>query len=62
MRIRELKELIKAYNQEGITILMDVVYNHVNGLSGSNFDVLMPFYYFRYTSEGQVSNGSGCGN
>ena len=62
VRIRELKELIKAYNQEGITILMDVVYNHVNGLSGSNFDVLMPFYYFRYTSEGQVSNGSGCGN
>ena len=61
-RIRELKELIKAYNQAGITIIMDVVYNHVNGLSGSNFDVLMPFYYFRYTSDGQVSNGSGCGN
>lgn len=61
-RIRELKELIKAYNEAGITIIMDVVYNHVNGLTGSNFDVLMPYYYFRYTSEGQVSNGSGCGN
>ena len=62
-RIRELKELVKAYNEAGITIIMDVVYNHVNGLSGSNFDVLMPFYYFRYVgATGEASNGSGCGN
>ena len=61
-RINEFKQLVKSYNQAGITIIMDVVYNHVNGLSGSNFDVLMPFYYFRYTTDGQVSNGSGCGN
>ena len=61
-RIRELKELVKAYNEAGITIIMDVVYNHVNGLSGSNFDVLMPFYYFRYAENGAASNGSGCGN
>ena len=62
VRIRELKELIKAYNEAGITIIMDVVYNHVNGLSGCQFDVLMPYYYFRYNKEGQASNGSGCGN
>ena len=62
VRIRELKELVKAYNEAGITIIMDVVYNHVNGLSGCQFDVLMPYYYFRYNAEGQASNGSGCGN
>ena len=62
VRIRELKELIKAYNEAGIAIIMDVVYNHVNGLSGCQFDVLMPYYYFRYNAEGQASNGSGCGN
>ena len=62
VRINELKNLIKAYNEAGIEIIMDVVYNHVNGLSGSNFDVLMPFYYFRYTEDGQPGNGSGCGN
>lgn len=61
-RIKEFKNLVKAYNEEGITIIMDVVYNHVNGLSGCNFDVLMPFYYFRYTETGGASNGSGCGN
>ena len=61
-RIKELKELIKAYSEAGISIIMDVVYNHVNGLSGCQFDVLMPYYYFRYNSDGQASNGSGCGN
>ena len=62
-RITELKEMIQAYKAEGIDIIMDVVYNHVNGLSGSNFDVLMPYYYFRYNdSTGSASSGSGCGN
>ena len=62
VRIRELKETIQAYKEAGLSFIMDVVYNHVNGLSGSNFDVLMPFYYFRYTETGGASSGSGCGN
>ena len=61
-RIREFKELVKAYHDEGMEIIMDVVYNHVNGAINSNFDVLMPGYYFRYDSVGKMSNGSGCGN
>lgn len=62
-RIFELRQLIKAYKDAGIAIIMDVVYNHVNGLSGSNFDTLMPYYYFRYNdSTGSASSGSGCGN
>ena len=62
VRIREFKELVKAYNEAGINIIMDVVYNHVNSVQGLSFDVLMPEYYFRYTSAGDLSNGSGCGN
>lgn len=61
-RIKELKTLIQAYNKEGINIIMDVVYNHVMSASGSNFDVLMPGYYFRYDETGALGNGSGCGN
>lgn len=61
-RIREFKQLVQAFNGEGINIIMDVVYNHVNQAGGSNFDVLMPGYYFRYKSDGTASNGSGCGN
>ncbi len=62
VRIKELKQLIMAYNKAGINIIMDVVYNHVFSANGSNFDVLMPGYYFRYTDAMELSNGSGCGN
>ena len=62
VRIRELKSLIADYTNAGINIIMDVVYNHVNSVTGQNFDVLMPYYYFRYDEQGNLSNGSGCGN
>ena len=61
-RIREFKEVVKKFAANGMDIIMDVVYNHTNGLVGSNFDVLMPGYYYRYTVDGLASNGSGCGN
>ena len=60
-KIKEFKQLVMACNKNGITTIMDVVYNHVNGAVGSNFDVLVPNYYYRY-SNGVLSNGSGCGN
>ena len=61
VRIKEFKELVKAYNEAGINVIMDVVYNHVASAAGSNFDVLVPGYYYRYVN-GKLSNGSGCGN
>ena len=45
VRIKEFKELVMAYNQAGINIIMDVVYNHVNEAVKSNFDILMPYYF-----------------
>ena len=62
VRIEEFKKLVQAYNEAGINIIMDVVYNHVSGAIASNFDVLMPGYYFRYEKGGELANGSGCGN
>jgi pullulanase len=61
-RIKEFKSLVSAYTSAGINIIMDVVYNHVNGAKGSNFDVLCPEYFYRYESDGTPYNGSGCGN
>ena len=61
-RIKEFKQVVQAYNEAGINIIMDVVYNHVSSAIGSNFDVLMPGYYFRYYANGDISSGSGCGN
>ena len=60
-KIKEFKTLVKSYTENGINIIMDVVYNHVMGADQSNFDVLMPYYYYRYNGS-VLSNGSGCGN
>ncbi|MBO5867157.1 MAG: hypothetical protein J6Q55_03825, partial [Clostridia bacterium] len=62
VRIKEFKQLVQVYKDAGIGIIMDVVYNHTSSNVGSNFDVLMPGYYYRYNSNGSSSNGSGCGN
>ncbi len=61
-KIREFKEVVLAFNEIGVSVIMDVVYNHVAGAMGSNFDVLMPNYFFRYNENGTLANGSGCGN
>ena len=60
-RIKEFKTLVKEYNKAGIGIIMDVVYNHVSNLAKSNFNYLMPKYYYRYNGDAPT-NGSGCGN
>lgn len=62
VRIKEFKAMVQAYQKAGIEIIMDVVYNHMNGISGSSFDKIVPGYYFRYNEKGAPSNGSGCGN
>lgn len=62
VRIREFKQLVQAFNSKDINVIMDVVYNHVSSANASNFDVLMPGYYFRYNADGTLANGSGCGN
>ncbi|WP_138493841.1 type I pullulanase [Paenibacillus pinistramenti] len=61
-RIRELKELIQAFHDKGIGVVMDVVYNHVYDGHLIHFTRLVPGYYLRYTADRRFSNGSGCGN
>ena len=61
-RIVEFKQMMKAYNDAGIEIIMDVVYNHMSGITGSSFHKILPGYYFRYDDRGIAWNGSGCGN
>jgi pullulanase len=61
-RIREFKEVVQAYAAADIGIIMDVVYNHVYSLASSNFNKIVPQYFFRYKANGSPSNGSGVGN
>jgi pullulanase len=62
VRIREFKEMVMAFHKAGIRVVMDVVYNHTGYTSESNFEQLVPGYYFRTWDDGSFSNSSGCGN
>lgn len=61
-RIREFKQMVKALHENGICVILDVVYNHTFNIEGSNFQRLCPGYFYRRTADGGYSNGSGCGN
>jgi pullulanase len=61
-RINELKKLISNYHNKGLRIIMDVVYNHVYELQTSQFERIVPGYYFRQDENGLPSNGTGVGN
>ena len=61
VRIKECKEMIQALHDAGISVVMDVVYNHTYS-TNSCFQATVPNYYYRMTSSGTFSNGSGCGN
>lgn len=47
VRIKEFKELIKAYAEAGIGIIMDVVFNHVNDGLHQALGTSVPGYFFR---------------
>ncbi|MFX3623104.1 MAG: type I pullulanase [Ectobacillus sp.] len=61
-RISELKRMIQVLHENGLRVIMDVVYNHVYLLESSSFERLVPGYYFRYDANGMPSNGTGVGN
>ncbi len=60
-RIIEFKEMVKTLHENGIRVVMDVVYNHTGATQDSNLNKIVPSYYYR-TLDGAFTNGSGCGN
>jgi len=60
-RINELITLVNTCHDDGIGVIMDVVYNHVHALQEFSYEKLVPYYYFRYNN-GSPGNASGCGN
>lgn len=61
VRIREFKEMVLALHNAGISVVMDVVYNHTYSLD-SWFQKTVPYYYYRQNEDGTLCNGSACGN
>ena len=61
-RIMELKTMIQSLHDNGIRVIMDVVYNHVWDAGSFSQEQLVPGYFFRRTSSGEYANGTGVGN
>jgi len=61
IRVSEMKRMIKGLHDNGIGVIMDVVYNHTALSADSNLTVLVPNYYYRMVN-GKYSNASGTGN
>lgn len=61
-RIREFKQLVHTFHQNGLGVVMDVVYNHTAQTEKSNFNQLVPGYYYRQNDKGGFSDASACGN
>lgn len=62
VRIGEFKQMVKAFHDNGIGVILDVVYNHTGRTEESNFNQEVPGYYYRHNKDGSYSNASGCGN
>jgi len=62
VRVLEAKQMIKSLHDNGISVVMDVVYNHVYSGEDFCFNRLVPGYFSRINDNGSYSNGSGCGN
>lgn len=62
VRVCEFKTMVKGLHDNGISVVMDVVYNHVQSAGDFCFNKLVPGYFSRIGEDGSYSNGSGCGN
>lgn len=62
VRIAEFKQMVKGFHDNGIGVILDVVYNHTGLTEGSNFNLEVPGYYYRHKKDGSWSDASACGN
>ena len=57
VRVKEFKQMVKGMHDAGLSVIMDVVYNHVYQTNQFCFNMIVPGYFTR-----PGANGSGCGN
>lgn len=62
VRVKETKRMVKTLHNNGISVVMDVVYNHVFKRDEFCFNQIVPGYFIRIHGSGKISDGSCCGN
>ncbi len=65
VRILEFRQMVQALNQNGLRVVIDVVYNHTSA-SGQDprsvLDRIVPGYYHRLNATGRVETSTCCQN
>ncbi|MFI1026913.1 pullulanase-type alpha-1,6-glucosidase [Streptomyces sp. NPDC020951] len=64
-RTVEFRKMVKALNEDGLRVVMDVVYNHTAASGQADTSVLdkvVPGYYQRLLADGSVANSTCCSN
>ncbi|MEU1082065.1 pullulanase-type alpha-1,6-glucosidase [Streptomyces sp. NPDC005908] len=64
-RTVEFRKMVKALNDDGLRVVMDVVYNHTAAhgqAKTSVLDRIVPGYYQRLLADGSVANSTCCSN
>ncbi|MFF3844060.1 pullulanase-type alpha-1,6-glucosidase [Streptomyces sp. NPDC002328] len=64
-RTVEFRRMVKALNDDGLRVVMDVVYNHTaaSGQAATSvLDKVVPGYYQRLLADGSVANSTCCAN
>lgn len=61
VRVTEFKQMVQGLHKAGLSVVMDVVYNHTYD-GNSSLNKIVPYYYYRYNADGTNMSGSGCGN
>ena len=63
VRVREFRSMVQAMHENGLRVVMDVVYNHTSGSQQgplSVLDKIVPTYYYRLNNSGNITNDSCC--
>ncbi|MFE0319527.1 pullulanase-type alpha-1,6-glucosidase, partial [Streptomyces albogriseolus] len=64
-RTVEFRKMVRALNEDGLRVVMDVVYNHTAAhgqAKTSVLDRIVPGYYQRLLADGSVANSTCCSN
>ncbi len=61
-RIIEFSQLVEACHKAGIRVNIDIVMNHMYEVDKNPLQLVVPYYYVLMSEDGELSNGSFCGN
>ncbi|MDX2111976.1 MAG: alpha-amylase family glycosyl hydrolase [Verrucomicrobiota bacterium] len=58
--VAEFRELVDVFHRRGMSVILDVVYNHVG--EPNHLHQIDKYYWFELAQDGSYMNWSGCGN